>query len=154
MKRIVICCDGTWNTSEQGHPTNVVKVRDAALRRLPDGTEQAIYYHDGVGTRSWIDRLPGGIFGAGLWQNVQSVYEYLVEHFEAGDELFFFGFSRGAYTARSVVGMVRKCGILRKEEIGRIQEAYDLYRNRRIKPDGGDAQDYLMPSKESRRREP
>jgi uncharacterized protein (DUF2235 family) len=144
MKRIVICCDGTWNTSEQRHPTNVVKVRDASLRQLPDGTEQAVYYHDGVGTRSWINKLPGGIFGAGLWQNVQSAYKYLVEHYEVGDELFFFGFSRGAYTARSVVGMVRKCGILRKEEIGKIQEAYDLYRNRRIKPDDRHAQCYRL----------
>src|SRR2546428_11532404 len=100
MTRIVISCDGTWNTSEQGHPTNVVKVRDAALRRLPDGTEQAIYYHDGVATRSCSDRRPGGIFGAGLWQNVQSVYEYLVEHFEAGDELFSLG-SAGALTRRA-----------------------------------------------------
>jgi uncharacterized protein (DUF2235 family) len=134
MKRIVICCDGTWNRSDQAFATNVVKLRDALLPRSASGIRQAVYYQNGVGTRSLIDKLPGGVFGSGLWQNVQSAYEYVVRYYELGDEIFLFGFSRGAYTARSIVGMVRKCGILKPDGMERIKEAYDFYRNRQIKP--------------------
>jgi len=139
MKRIVICCDGTWNTGEQRNPTNVVKTYEAVLPRAPDGTVQDRYYHPGVGTLSLIDRLPGGVFGAGLWKNVQETYRYIVDTYEAGDELFFFGFSRGAYTVRSTVGMIRNCGILRRdrsepERRKLIEEAYNHYRSK-LKPD-------------------
>ncbi|WP_435157978.1 DUF2235 domain-containing protein [Amycolatopsis sacchari] len=124
-KRIVICCDGTWNTLQQPAPTNVVKVAQAVAQR----DDQLVFYHEGVGTRPF-ERVLGGAFGFGLSRNVRAAYRFLVEHYEPGDELFFFGFSRGAYTARSTVGFVRNCGILRREEIGRIDEAYRLYRDR------------------------
>lgn len=142
MKRIVLCCDGTWNSSDQKYPTNVVKLRDAVLPTAPDGTRQLVYYHNGVGTSGLLDKLPGGIFGSGLWRNVQLAYEHLVRYYEPGDELYLFGFSRGAYTARSVVGMMRKCGILRLSEIGRIAEAYDFYRDRTVGPDDKAARDF------------
>jgi uncharacterized protein (DUF2235 family) len=143
MKRIVICCDGTWNTKDQRFPTNVAKVCDAVLSKGPGEALQKVLYLPGVGTRSLMDRLPGGVFGAGLWKNVQEAYREIAEIYEAGDELFFFGFSRGAYTARSTVGMVRKCGILRRdldaEERARlIKDAYDLYRKRDLPPDADD----------------
>jgi uncharacterized protein (DUF2235 family) len=124
-KRIVICCDGTWNTRKQAAPTNVVKIAQGVAKR----DDQLVFYHEGVGTRPH-ERILGGAFGFGLSRNVRSAYRFLVEHYEPGDELFFLGFSRGAYTARSVVGFVRNCGILRRDESDRIDEAYQLYRDR------------------------
>jgi uncharacterized protein (DUF2235 family) len=145
-KRLVVCCDGTWNRPDQLHngvaaPTNVAKLSLAVAREDGEGRAQLVNYQPGVGTRRW-ERLRGGAFGLGLSRNVRECYRFLVERYEPGDELFFFGFSRGAFTARSTVGMVRNCGILRREHIDRIGEAYRLYRGRAepTKPDGMEAQ--------------
>ena len=135
MKKIVICCDGTWNSRDQKNKTNVVKISEAIPEHPNGGAQQLVYYDDGVGTKSLVDRLPGGVFGAGLWVNVQQAYRYLVANYEPGDEIFLFGFSRGAYTVRSVAGMVRKCGILRRDKVHKIEEAYDFYRDSKTKPD-------------------
>lgn len=134
-KRLVICCDGTWNTPDQVNggkpaPTNVVKTALAVAPMGADGQEQLAYYHRGLGTGRW-ERMRGGAFGFGLSRDVRDCYRFLVDHFETGDELFFFGFSRGAYTARSTVGFVRNCGILRPEHADRVDEAYALYRSRK-----------------------
>ncbi|NYI92606.1 uncharacterized protein (DUF2235 family) [Amycolatopsis endophytica] len=129
-KRVVICCDGTWNTPDQPAPTNVSRVALAIAPADGTGCEQRMYYHAGVGTRPG-ERLWGGAFGFGLSRNVREAYRFLVRTFEPGDELFLFGFSRGAYTARSLAGLVRNCGILRHQHEDRIGEAYALYRSRR-----------------------
>ena len=140
-KRLVICCDGTWNTPDQEGegggpcPTNVTKV---ALEVAPvgrDGRPQCVFYIRGVGTTKG-QRLRGGAFGVGLSRNVIGAYRAVVEAYEPGDELFFFGFSRGAYTARSTVGFIRNCGILTRENAYRIDEAYRLYRDARAHPQG------------------
>ncbi|WP_435061379.1 DUF2235 domain-containing protein [Amycolatopsis thermoflava] len=128
-KRLVICCDGTWNTPDQPAPTNVSRVALAVAPADGAGREQRMFYHPGVGTRRG-ERLWGGAFGFGLSRNVREAYRFLVRTFEPGDELFLFGFSRGAYTARSLAGLVRNCGILRPEHEDRIGEAYALYRAR------------------------
>lgn len=128
-KRLVLCCDGTWNTPDQLSPTNVTKIALAIAREDDNGREQRSFYHLGVGTNRW-ERIRGGAFGFGLSRDVRDVYRFLVQNFEPGDELFFFGFSRGAFTARSTAGFVRNCGILRKEFADRVDEAYALYRNR------------------------
>jgi uncharacterized protein (DUF2235 family) len=137
-KRLVLCCDGTWNTAEQerdGHlcPTNVTKVALGIAGRDEDGVEQRVYYQQGVGTKPG-ERIRGGAFGVGLSRNVQEAYRFLVEHYDPGDEIFLLGFSRGAYTARSTVGLVRNCGVLRREHAGRLKEAYALYRTRAVRP--------------------
>jgi uncharacterized protein (DUF2235 family) len=134
MKRLIVCCDGTWNRRDQvvdgvRAPTNVAKVAAAVLPRDAHGHEQRVHYEPGVGTRP-RERYLGGGLGVGLSRNVRSCYRFLVEHFEPGDELFLFGFSRGAFTARSTVGLVRNCGIVRREERHRVDEAYRLYRAR------------------------
>jgi uncharacterized protein (DUF2235 family) len=138
-KRLIMCCDGTWNTAEQSSPTNVAKVYDA----LPDedhaGTKQRKFYHPGVGVKRF-ERLRGGIFGFGLSRNVKDTYRFIVENFEPGDELFFIGFSRGAFTARSTAGLVRNSGILRREHADRLDEAYALYRSRTAHPRSAEAQ--------------
>lgn len=126
-KRLIMCCDGTWNTAGQKCPTNVVKLYNAIAERSDDGTEQRRFYHPGVGTKKW-ERIRGGAFGFGLSRNVQDTYRFLVENYEPGDELFLFGFSRGAFTARSTAGFVRNAGILRSDQAHRIGEAYALYR--------------------------
>jgi uncharacterized protein (DUF2235 family) len=140
-KRLVVCCDGTWNTADQAGPsgqpcpTNVAKLALSIAATGADGREQRVYYHPGVGTGRW-DHIRGGAFGYGLSANVLDAYQFLVDNYEPDDELFFFGFSRGAFTARSAAGFVRNCGILRRRERERIPAAYALYRDRLEHPRG------------------
>ena len=136
MKRLVVCSDGTWNTMEKRDGkgddavTNVVKMARAIAPSAPDGVPQVVFYDEGVGTGlGFLDRFVGGALGLGLKRNVEDAYRFLVNNHEEGDEVWLFGFSRGAYTVRSVAGMIRKCGLLRKEEAHRVPEAFDLYRN-------------------------
>lgn len=133
MKRLVVFCDGTWNRADQAHeeapcPSNVVKLAVRVAKR--DGAiPQLTYYDQGVGSGSGttLDRWTGGAFGHGLEDNLHDAYRFLVFNYERGDELYFFGFSRGAYTARSLAGMVRKCGILDAAKAHRYREAIALY---------------------------
>lgn len=138
MKRLIVCSDGTWSTQDQRCPTNVVKLHRALAEVGADGAPQLSCYVQGVGTSTW-QRLAGGAFGWGLSQNVKQGYRFLVEHFEPGDELYFFGFSRGAYTARSLAGLVRNAGVLRAEHAGKVDDAYSLYRDRDKHPRGEEA---------------
>lgn len=133
-KNLVVCCDGTWNLPDQPSKTNVTKVA-LAVRPQADGVEQRVYYGSGVGTRRW-EHLCGGAFGTGLSRNVVDAYRFLVDTYEPGDQLYLFGFSRGAFTARSLAGLVRNSGILRRENAHRIKEAWTLYRDRIEKPTG------------------
>ena len=138
MKRLVICCDGTWNYADQSRgehatPTNVTQVFRAVDPTDDQGVEQVPFYQPGVGTKRF-QRIIGGAGGYGLSQHVRDTYAFVVDSFSPGtgpedppDELFF-GFSRGAYTARSAVGLIRRCGILRPEHRHRVKEAYALYR--------------------------
>ena len=130
-KKIVIFCDGTWNSADQSKdgdpcPTNVVKL---ALRvgRHGEDKHQVVYYGQGVGTGGSIDKLTGGAFGDGLDDNLHAAYRFLVLNYEPGDDIYLFGFSRGAYTARSLVGMIRKCGILGLKFAGKYHSALTLY---------------------------
>jgi uncharacterized protein (DUF2235 family) len=133
-KRLIVCCDGTWNVADQPSKTNVTKLA-LSVRPHTAGVEQRVYYHSGVGTRRW-ERLRGGAFGMGLSGNVMDAYRFLVDAYEPGDTLYLFGFSRGAFTARSLAGLVRNCGILHREHAHRIKEAWALYRDRVEKPTG------------------
>jgi uncharacterized protein (DUF2235 family) len=134
-KRIVICCDGTWNTPDEvddlGEPisTNVTKLAFAVKDQDDKGVEQRTFYGRGVGTAAF-DHLVGGAFGLGLSAKIQDAYLFLAENFDLGDELFIFGFSRGAYTARSLAGFIRNSGILRRQYLNRLNAAFALYRDR------------------------
>ena len=102
MKRIVICLDGTWNkVVDPQKVTSVVKIAQAVRGTADDGTLQIVYYNSGVGTGDWIDKVLGGVFGRGLRANVKRAYAFLSLNYQAGDEIYIFGFSRGAFTARS-----------------------------------------------------
>ena len=133
MKRLILCCDGTWNKADQEDngvpcPTNVVKIGYRVAKR--DGTTpQIVYYDQGVGSGNILDRYTGGAFGEGLEDNIHDAYRFLIANYEPGDELFLFGFSRGAFTARSIGGMVRKCGVLGREFIQHYRDAIALYRS-------------------------
>jgi Uncharacterized alpha/beta hydrolase domain (DUF2235) len=115
MRRLVVCCDGTWNTSEQMRgdvpcPTNVVRIFHA----LEQSADQLCYYHPGVGTGAGLmDKLAGGSFGTGLSNNVKSAYAWLAANYRPGgeDAICLFGFSRGAFTVRSLAGMIGACGL-------------------------------------------
>lgn len=140
-KRLVMCCDGTWSTANQPAATNVVKLFHSVAPSDEDGTEQRTFYQPGVGTLL-SERVRGGAFGFGLSRDVRRTYRFVVENFDPGDELFFLGFSRGAYTARSTVGLLRNAGVLRRDQAHRIDEAYALYRNRArtTRPTGDEAE--------------
>jgi uncharacterized protein (DUF2235 family) len=138
MKRLVVCTDGTWNSRDAAKEdgaglTNVAKLERAVAPRDEQGNPQHTFYHAGVGVGPWYEKMLGGAFGVGLSRNVQACYSWLVELYDPGDQIFLFGFSRGAYTARSLGGLIRNCGLLRREHRSRVEEAYGLYRDR--KPD-------------------
>jgi uncharacterized protein (DUF2235 family) len=131
-KRLIICCDGTWNEPDERRagvaaPTNVAKLALGVL--TGEGSGQLLYYEPGVGTNP-DERVLGGAFGYGLSRNVGNCYRFLAENFESGDQLYLFGFSRGAYTARSLAGLIRNCGILRKAHVDQVDEAFAFYRDR------------------------
>lgn len=132
-KKIIVCADGTWNTESQtdeGYPssTNVVKIARALLPTDSKGVQQLVHYERGVGTNIGF-RVRGGALGRGLFQNVVDCYRFLCHNYEPGDRLYLFGFSRGAYTARSLAGLVRNSGILKRGEESAEREAIDLYRD-------------------------
>lgn len=136
MKRIIICADGTWNEAEKKdektgrpQPTNVLKVARALLPRSTTGVDQIVYYHEGVGTEEGLDKLTGGAFGSGMSQNVRALYRFLVYNYEPGDELYFFGFSRGAFTVRTLAGFMNRVGLLEKDDEYYTREIYNLYQS-------------------------
>ncbi|MDN4482226.1 DUF2235 domain-containing protein [Demequina lignilytica] len=138
VSRIVLCCDGTWSRPDQAAdgtptPTNVTKLAAAIAPTGDDGARQAVLYHRGVGTDAG-ERLLGAAFGVGLSRIVRDAYRDIVAEYTPGDELYLIGFSRGAYTARSVAGLIRNCGILRPEHRDRLDDAYRLYRSRAYGP--------------------
>jgi uncharacterized protein (DUF2235 family) len=147
MKRLIVCADGTWNTPDRRDgasfaPSNVVKIARAILPQDAAGTPQVVYYDQGIGTDNLVDKLTGGAFGVGLSRNVRDAYLFLVHNYEAGDEIYFYGFSRGAFTVRSTGGLIRKAGLVQKRHADRAYEAWDLYRKRDDSPDTSLAQKF------------
>ena len=118
MRNLIVCADGTWNTPDQEDggipsPTNVVKLFNCLAELDDAGDEQVRYYHPGVGSEgNWWDKVKGGSVGVGLSKNIISAYRWLGSNYSEGDRLFLFGFSRGAYTVRSLSGMIARCGLL------------------------------------------
>jgi uncharacterized protein (DUF2235 family) len=129
-KRLVFNFDGTWNRVDSPCPTNVVLTAESVLPLGGDGIAQLNYYDQGVGTAKG-ERVSGGVFGRGLTRNLATAYRNLVFNYMPGDDIFVFGFSRGAFTARSFVGLIRNCGIVRREHADRTPRAIELYQSRR-----------------------
>jgi hypothetical protein len=140
--------DGTWNDSDFSETdTNIVRLRDAIAQTLhvSEGTttnpgdlvssitfqqkENVVFYERGVGTSAFLDRWIGGAFGEGLTKNIRRAYKFLSFFYNAGDRIFIFGFSRGAYTARSLAGYIHAAGLLKRDECNEDLEAkaWDFY---------------------------
>ena len=142
MKRLIICNDGTWNTPDQednGIPsaTNVFKIYNAIADADQSGNQQLKYYHPGVGTEGgYLKKTFGGAFGLGLSHHIQSAYHWLATNYAEGDEVFLFGFSRGAFASRSLAGFLR-LGLIQltylnpNEAWKAVNQAYDAYRKQR-----------------------
>lgn len=124
MTRLAVFLDGTWNDPKD--ETNVCRLLNLVQAKGTDGVEQKTFYDKGVGTKA-SDRLLGGAFGLGLSTNVLDAYRWLVKHYVEDDPIYIFGFSRGAYTARSVAGLIAKCGLLRQNARLTYQQIYDRY---------------------------
>src|SRR5688572_27841934 len=124
MKRIGIFLDGTWETLNNN--TNVWRLKSLCP---PDAAGQLIYYSPGVGTR-FGEKIRGGVAGYGLDNEITDAYTWLVEMFEPGDGVFIFGFSRGAYAARSLSGLISKCGMLKPGAPLSVEQIYARYRRR------------------------
>ena len=132
MARIALFCDGTWNTPTMTQPTHVVRL----FGNTPASNAQHTRYFAGVGTGAnapgflskAVMKIGGGAFGWGLNDTIKTAYIALCTQYEAGDEIFIFGFSRGAYTARSLVGLIRKCGIVADPTPQNVDRAFEIYR--------------------------
>ena len=133
MKNIVVCCDGTnakYDSEEEN--TNVVRLFE---RLGKDGEAQISFYDPGVGTYSafrgtvlrWIEKLTMVASGTGIETNIEEAYKYLMDYYEPGDNVYLFGYSRGAYTVRALAGMLHKCGLLTKGSNNLIPYATKIY---------------------------
>lgn len=139
-KNIIICSDGTGNTAIKDRGTNVFKLFEAVdlngHRTDPNLTPQVALYDDGVGTESFLPlKLLGGAFGWGLKRNVLKLYIGLVRIYDPGDRIYLFGFSRGAFTVRTLGGLIAKCGVLDWSLVAttdamraEVAAAYHIYR--------------------------
>jgi len=120
-KRVGLFLDGTWNNVSDN--TNVWRLKSLCTK----SSEQLVYYSAGVGTQSG-EHISGGMFGIGINEEVIRAYEWLVEHYEQDAQLFIFGFSRGAFTARSLAGFISKCGLLKPGSPVSMKQLYERYR--------------------------
>jgi uncharacterized protein (DUF2235 family) len=130
-KRIIFCADGTWDTSKSH--TNVYKLYKALIA----GGDQMPLYDDGVGASGDpIVKIVGGAFGTGLWDKIKQGYVKIAHVYEEGDAVYLFGFSRGAYTARSLAGMIMACGLPAQDFTDDMVDiAFDAYRDKANRAD-------------------
>jgi uncharacterized protein (DUF2235 family) len=119
-KRLAVFLDGTWNAVNDN--TNVWRIKALCAPKSIDGKTQLVYYEIGV------NGFTGGVFGKGLDENIRRAYEWLVENYNDGDDIFIFGFSRGAYTARALAGLVTKFGLLKPGSPIGITQLFDRYK--------------------------
>jgi|APLak6261669570_1056073.scaffolds.fasta_scaffold00038_7 uncharacterized protein (DUF2235 family) len=135
MKKLIVFCDGTWNSADQESPdnkpcpTNVSRLFEATTATDRQGNPQLVHYIQGVGTR-FAERLTGGGFGFGISDNIKEGYQFICSNYEEGDEIFLFGFSRGAFTARSIAGFIHNLGILKRNNFYKLNEAFNYYRDK------------------------
>lgn len=139
-KRLIVCCDGTWNRLDSECPTNVVRVAQAVKRTASDGVPQIVFYDEGIGVDT--NKIVGGVTGLGIDKNIQDAYRFLSFNYDRGDEIYLFGFSRGAYTVRSLAGMIYCSGLLSRRNVTMASQAYELYRKREISPKHAEAKSF------------
>lgn len=139
FKRLIVACDGTWLNSDDGNkngsiavPSNITRISRAIKAVSQDGIPQIVNYHQGIGTEgSKLYRLVGGATGRGLSEDVREAYSFLANNYHPGDEIFLLGFSRGAFTARSIGGLIGHIGLLTKKGLNSLPEVYEDVQHRR-----------------------
>lgn len=137
MKNIVICCDGTGNEISE-NISNVLKLYRVLRKTGKTEPHQVVFYDPGVGTLARPDPFTklrqdavtvlGLALGYGLDDNVLKAYEFLISHYEEGDEIYLFGFSRGAYTVRVLAGLIHKLGLLAPQQRNLADAALTAYK--------------------------
>ncbi|KAL8732945.1 MAG: hypothetical protein Q9181_003751 [Wetmoreana brouardii] len=138
-KRLVVCCDGTWLDNTMGLmnkkiplPSNITRITHAIKAKSSDGVPQVVFYEPGVGTEGGItNKIIGGATGQGLSDNIREAYSFLANNYSNGDEIFLLGFSRGAFTARSVAGLIGGIGLLTKAGLPDLAEVFKDFQHRR-----------------------
>lgn len=149
IKRLVVCCDGTWQGLENDCFTNVLKIAQAVkpVAKDKNGNEiaQILYYDEGIGTNEgageydgiaetvdhlkiFAEKFGGGAFGWWIGNKIKEAYIFLCLNYTPGDEIYLFGFSRGAYTVRSLAGLINYSGLLQRPDISKSSQAYKIYR--------------------------
>ncbi|MFB6689413.1 DUF2235 domain-containing protein [Streptomyces virginiae] len=123
MKRLAVYIDGTWNIPHSN--TNIWRMNMLTALHETETTQLA-FYHQGIG-RDVSDRLRGA-FGKGINGSVRNCYSWIMENYCPGDQIFIFGFSRGAYIARSLTGFIERCGLLRPGTPLTVPELFERYR--------------------------
>ena len=132
-KNIVICLDGTGDEYNLENQTNVVRTSELAIR----SDEQLLYYDPGVGTGGFayssnLKRYKHIAFGDGVQKNVEDAYRFLMKNYTPGDKIFLFGFSRGAFTARSLAGMIYHCGLLHPYMDNLVEYVSKIYNQKKL----------------------
>ena len=139
MKRLICCLDGTWNDDKNEDAlTNVVKLRRAIPAVDAHGIRQVVHYVVGIGT-GYSGQLGFAVGASGIevGDRVKAGYKFLVENYDDGDEIYLFGFSRGAFEARSLAGFIALAGIGRPDSAFSIDQAWQIYRRRESHADPG-----------------
>ncbi len=139
MKRLLCFFDGTWNVPNgRGDVTNIVKLARVALGIAPDGIAQVARYVEGIGTdpddgeyRAFLE----GAIGIGVDRRILDGYRFLAERYAPGDEIYLFGFSRGAFQARSLAGLINFVGLLAPDALHETSAAWSCYQERDVGPD-------------------
>ncbi len=130
MANIVICADGTWNRPEEDlqndFPSNVLKLARAVAPKRGN-IKQHVFYDWGIG--SYHNSITAGATGSGIHKNILDGYRYIVQNYAPGDNIYLFGFSRGAYTVRALSGLINNCGILQRSDARLIVEAWKIYKS-------------------------
>lgn len=137
-KNIVVFSDGTGKEGGKGHDSNVYKLFKMVENRT---SAQIVFYDRGLGT-GWR-KVTGSVGGVGISKNILECYDFIFEHYSAGDTIFLFGFSRGATTMRSLSGFMHYFGILPRSRPELIEQAYRIYKNRSKQRRRRDAEEFI-----------
>ncbi|MDM9629069.1 DUF2235 domain-containing protein [Rhizobium sp. S152] len=135
-KRLIICFDGTWNSADSGGAeTNVAHIaRSIHATKNTRGIPQIVLYLRGIGAAGLqIQRIVEGATGLGIDENIKSGYMFLAQNYLPGDEIYLFGFSRGAFTARSLAGLIGSCGLLKRQTLADLDKAWRYYRDKDVR---------------------
>ena len=136
MKRLIVCFDGTWNAADsEKAETNVARIyRAIRANSGEDNIHQMAFYERGVGTtQNKAINIISGATGLGVGDNIRAAYMNLAKNYVPGDEIFLFGFSRGAFSARSLAGFLSACGLLKRQSLGAIHKAWSFYREAKVR---------------------